>query len=100
MLRGSATCDAVNFATASRMQIVRGGRWNLCLRFVTKKRERWSFSSKIEAPATQGKSQLGAGASWLRAAGGDSTGAGRFTAAQRGRVAENQIHKEPQGTRA
>jgi len=53
--------------------------------------------TKIEAPATQGRSQLGAGASRLRAAGGDSTCAGRFTASQWGRAAENQIYKEPLG---
>ena len=39
---------------------------------------------------------MGAGASWLRAAGGDSTGAGRFTASQRGRVAENKLTKNQQ----
>jgi hypothetical protein len=52
---------------------------------------------KYEAPATQGKSRMGAGASWLRAAGGDSTCAGRVTASQRGRVAEIQFNKEPLG---
>ena len=55
-------------------------------------------SKKYEAPATQGESHLGAGASWLRAAGGDSTCAGRVTASQRGRVAEIQFNKEPLGT--
>jgi hypothetical protein len=46
---------------------------------------------KIEAPATQGMSQMGAGASRLRAAGGDPHGAVRFTASQMGRVAEKSI---------
>lgn len=50
--------------------------------------EHISEVGKIEAPATQGRSQMGAGASRLRAAGGDSTCAGRFTASQMGRVAE------------
>lgn len=56
------------------------------------------FQGINEAPATQGESRLGAGASRLRAAGGDSTCAGRFTASQLGgRVAENQFNKEPPG---
>ena len=51
------------------------------------------FMYKDEAPATQGRSHLGAGASRLRAAGGDSTYAGRFTASQRGERPKLELTK-------